>query len=294
MLAHSRDLATAASVSLAEIPELRQEGASGGESRRRAKTDGVERLYRYQKVPGYPLTVIVGQSADTILAGYRTQRTTYLAAGAFLTALLLAVTLLLVSRRHHKEEADRSRARFDAELRRSAEHMRALFDSFPIAVAHIDRTQRITFANRIYRADYGADPNGCSVREFVGEEIYAAIEHNIARALAGEEVQFERSYVDADGDIGTRSLRYIPDRDASGEVVGFFGLRENITERKRHEAELQRFRAAMDAIADSIYLIDRATMRFIDVTAAACRTQGRTREELLERTRGQAIQHPGR
>ena len=45
--------------------------------------------------------------------------------------------------------------------------------------------------------------------------------------------------------------------------------------------ELQNFRAAMDASADAIYLVDRASMRFVDVNAAACRMQGQTREELL-------------
>lgn len=281
ILAHSRDLARAASVSLAEVPELRRNDASGGEARRKAKVDGVERLYHFQKVRGYPLTIIVGQAVDTVLAPYRTQRTTYLVSGALATALLLALTLLLVSRRHQQEEADRDRARREAELRQSEEQMRALFDSFPIAVAHVDKAQRITFANRIYQSDYGADPTGRSVREFVGAEAYAALEPNIERALAGEEVQFERSFVAADGGIGTRALRYIPERDASGAVTGFFALREDVTPRKRYEEDLRRFRAAMDATADAIYLVDRSSMRFIDVNEAACRVHKRTREELF-------------
>jgi len=46
-------------------------------------------------------------------------------------------------------------------------------------------------------------------------------------------------------------------------------------------AELLRFRAAMDMSADSIYITDRETMRFVDVTASAVRRTGYTREELL-------------
>jgi len=45
--------------------------------------------------------------------------------------------------------------------------------------------------------------------------------------------------------------------------------------------ELQRFRTAMDATADAIMLIDRATMRFIEVNATACSMLGYTREELF-------------
>ena len=45
---------------------------------------------------------------------------------------------------------------------------------------------------------------------------------------------------------------------------------------------LQRFRAAMDKSSDSIYLIDRATMRFVDVNDTGCRYFGYTREEFLK------------
>jgi PAS domain S-box-containing protein len=52
-------------------------------------------------------------------------------------------------------------------------------------------------------------------------------------------------------------------------------------ERGRAQEELHRFRAAMDASADMIVLIDRATMRFVDVNLTACRLLGYSREELL-------------
>jgi diguanylate cyclase (GGDEF)-like protein/PAS domain S-box-containing protein len=45
--------------------------------------------------------------------------------------------------------------------------------------------------------------------------------------------------------------------------------------------QLRRFRAAMDMSGDAIYLVDRATMRFIDVNQTACARTGYTREELL-------------
>src|SRR6266498_4789956 len=52
-------------------------------------------------------------------------------------------------------------------------------------------------------------------------------------------------------------------------------------QRKRAEEEQRRFRVAMDASADLMLLIDRASMRYIDVNDAACRALGYTREELL-------------
>ena len=55
----------------------------------------------------------------------------------------------------------------------------------------------------------------------------------------------------------------------------------DITERRAAEEELRRFRLAMDNSADMIVLIDRATMRFVDVNETACRLLGYSREELL-------------
>jgi PAS domain S-box-containing protein len=52
--------------------------------------------------------------------------------------------------------------------------------------------------------------------------------------------------------------------------------------RKQSEEELRRFHAALDASADMIVLIDRATMRFVDVNATACSLLGYSREELLK------------
>ncbi|HEY5292973.1 MAG TPA: PAS domain S-box protein, partial [Burkholderiales bacterium] len=360
ILARSRGLAGAAGVSLAETPGLAADAAPAGSYRRQARTDGIERLYAYQKVPSYQLTVFVGQTLDTILAPYRVQRTTYVASGALATLLLLIIPLLLVSRQRAKEQAERAlqdriahlqlvydtssvaifdvnaqglithanrrmaemfgcsreslvgsgyvshlhpeereegtRAMFalmagetkelDLErrycradqsefwghitgrciidgngkiidwvgviadvtqtkraveaLRRNEAHLRELFDAFPIAIAHISRAEYMTFANRIYREIYGDDYQGRSVREFVGDEVYALFEPYVRRALNGEVVQYERAMPGKDGQPTARLLRYIPDRDESGEVTGFFVLREDITERRRAEEEIRR------------------------------------------------------
>jgi diguanylate cyclase (GGDEF)-like protein/PAS domain S-box-containing protein len=55
----------------------------------------------------------------------------------------------------------------------------------------------------------------------------------------------------------------------------------DVTERRAAEEELRRFRLAMDKSADMIVLIDRTTMRFVDVNETACRLLGYSREELL-------------
>ena len=55
-------------------------------------------------------------------------------------------------------------------------------------------------------------------------------------------------------------------------------LEQTVRERT---AELQRFRSAMDATADAIFLIDTASMAVADVNDGACRMLGYAREDLL-------------
>jgi diguanylate cyclase (GGDEF)-like protein/PAS domain S-box-containing protein len=52
--------------------------------------------------------------------------------------------------------------------------------------------------------------------------------------------------------------------------------------RKQAEEEHHRFRTAMDNSADMIVLIDRATMRFVDMNSTACSMLGYSKEELLQ------------
>lgn len=51
---------------------------------------------------------------------------------------------------------------------------------------------------------------------------------------------------------------------------------------QKRAADLLLFRAAMDVTADAILLVNRNTMRFIEVNATACKMFGYTREELLQ------------
>jgi PAS domain S-box-containing protein len=52
----------------------------------------------------------------------------------------------------------------------------------------------------------------------------------------------------------------------------------------RREGDLRRFRAAMDISGDAILLVDRATLRYIDVNRTFCDMLGYSREEMLGKT----------
>src|SRR2546430_13484333 len=69
-------------------------------------------------------------------------------------------------------------------------------------------------------------------------------------------------------------------RSGQGHVI--VSIARDVSERLASEETLRRFRVAMDNSADMIVLIDRTTMRFVDVNETACRLLGYSREELLE------------
>ncbi len=93
---------------------------------------------------------------------------------------------------------------------------------------------------------------------------------------------FEIARKDADGELRWRSISGEPCFDVAGVFRGYRGVGRDITGRKRSEEELRRFRMAMDASADMILLIDRATMLHVDVNTTACELLGYSREELLK------------
>jgi PAS domain S-box-containing protein len=64
-------------------------------------------------------------------------------------------------------------------------------------------------------------------------------------------------------------------------IQGAVVMHVDITAEKRGQQSLLRFAAAMDATMDAIYVIDRADMELIHFNDAACRMQGKTREEVL-------------
>src|SRR6266705_1728958 len=68
-------------------------------------------------------------------------------------------------------------------------------------------------------------------------------------------------------------------RSGDGHVI--VSNARDVSERLTSEETLRRFRLAMDNSADMIVLIDRATMRFVDVNETSCRLLGYSREELL-------------
>jgi diguanylate cyclase (GGDEF)-like protein/PAS domain S-box-containing protein len=93
---------------------------------------------------------------------------------------------------------------------------------------------------------------------------------------------FEYSYTGGNGNTCHISANGEPAFDRAGRFVGYRGTAHDMTPNELRKEQSRRFRASMDISGDSIYLVDRATMRFIDVNETACKATGYTRQELLQ------------
>ena len=87
--------------------------------------------------------------------------------------------------------------------------------------------------------------------------------------------------------------RTFPVRNRAGEIYRIGGIAQDVTDEMSRDLELRQFRAAVDASAVLVTLIDPARMRYVDINDAACRALGYSREELLTMGPGDVFSAPG-
>ncbi len=107
-------------------------------------------------------------------------------------------------------------------------------------VSYVDSEERILFASDALAAWFNSTPeniHGKSLTELYGKEHYAHFAPWVRRALAGEEIHYERHAHAPGGGMVWLSVNLRPHRDASGKVVGLFSCALEVSELKRtHDA----------------------------------------------------------
>lgn len=140
-----------------------------------------------------------------------------------------------------REELARERQRrieAERETRRVTWHLLdEISRTLPLLLAWVDRDCRFHFANERYAALFGQTPSSIltmTLREFYGETIWNRIEGHVRRALDGERVEFDVNDPALEDPCLFR-VTYVPDRDAAGEVRGFFLSLYDVKEVRRAE-----------------------------------------------------------
>ncbi len=127
-----------------------------------------------------------------------------------------------------------------AALAGSEQRLRTITDNLPVLISYIDKNERYGFCNGTYKAWFGIEPAdilGRSVEETLGAEIYAPRKPLLARALAGERIEFEMT----SSPLGVKRhthTTYLPDVAADGTVQGIYALVIDVTAMKAAEEQL--------------------------------------------------------
>ena len=146
--------------------------------------------------------------------------------------------------------------------------LRAMADAVPGLIAHWDSGLRCTFANKRCLQWFGrplAEIIGASMPSVLGEHLFGLAKPHVDAALAGEEVWLDRVYSRPDGTGVHAWVNYVPHRDESGVVCGFFVLVTDLT--PLHNDELRtlesenHYRLLADHSSDMIFHLDRDFVR---------------------------------
>ncbi len=228
--------------------------------------------------------LILNDITEPTTAYWRTLMWIGSAAAVFLVGLLGLLYVLLT----RTDAGIRSQ---QAELRTSEQHLAATLRSIGDGVISTDIEGHVTALNTVAESLTGwrnEDAYGRPIGEvfrIVNAETGEPVEVPVARTLREDRVlplANSTVLISRDGTERPISDSCAPIHNLAGKAIGAVLVFRDVTERHRWERDLRRSRAALNASADALFIIDRQSMRFLDVNDTACRSLGYTRDELLQ------------
>jgi len=159
-------------------------------------------------------------------------------------------------------------------LRQSEARVRAVTDALPMLVAYVDAGERYRFSNQACESAFGVRREamlGKTVKEVVGDQLYADIEPFVRRALHGETVTFTTEIVTVEA-VRYREATYIPEfHEDRASVLGFHAIVNDVTSSRLEERRLRKLTQLdpVTGVANRIGLHERLTQAM-----QACRASG--------------------
>lgn len=193
------------------------------------------------------------------------------------------------------------RKRAEMALEAREREMRLMADAVPAMIAYVDAGERLRFYNRAFERWIGLRAGAGlarTLREVLGEERYAGIEPPLRRALAGEEVRFDRRDTLRDGREVDLAVVYVPHRAKDGTVLGLYALLTDITELKQIDRLKSEFvstvshelRTPITAIRGSLGLLHAGVAgalpekaaQLVSIANSSCERLGRLVNDILD------------
>jgi len=122
----------------------------------------------------------------------------------------------------------------------SEKNLIIIIDNLPILISHVSRDLKFLYINKTYCKIFGKEKNeivGKNISEVVLKEAFANSKNYLERVFAGETVEYEAKVINKSEREKSLQIIHIPEFNQN-EVVGFFTLGVDITERKKIENAL--------------------------------------------------------
>jgi len=174
-------------------------------------------------------------------------------------------------------------------LQASEERYRATFEQAAVGIVHSSLEGELRLVNQTFCAMTGysrAEALQFHIRDITHPEDIGPSTEVRTRIVEGSGAPYQRELrlLRKDRSYLWVSVTTSLARGGDGTPLHFVSVLSDISERKRAEEEVNRFRATMNVSVESIFLTDPKAMRFLYVNDTACRRLGYTREQLLQKS----------
>lgn len=158
-------------------------------------------------------------------------------------------------------------------LEESERWIRVVTDHVPALIAYVGADMTVQFCNKVYEAWYGRNgesPLGKHLENIHQPELYQRLMPHMQAVLRGNSVNFEFEETNDTGETRYMLRAYVPNVDDNEEVIGFFVLIRDITDRRKTALALEQ-------------AYDNLERRVKERTAALTGLNSQLRQEISER-----------
>lgn len=127
--------------------------------------------------------------------------------------------------------------------------LQLISDNAPINLGYLDTEPRYQFVNKGIENLYGLPQEeivGKLASEIQGEDVFRSHLPRIEAVLRGEEVTFEQERITPDGEQQYYQSIYVPHIDDLGQVLGYYTLSIDITDRKKSEEQVSQLNRTLE------------------------------------------------
>ncbi len=141
------------------------------------------------------------------------------------------------------------RKRSEEALKDSERRIRLVTDAMPALIAYVDADRIYRFTNKGYENWFGRPRDtidGHPMRDVLGPALYDMRADYVDLVLQGQECHFEMTMPVGPTGVHYAMATYVPHFGPDGQVLGFFALIQDITERRQAAEELREAKASLE------------------------------------------------